>query len=153
MTGTAIEALTAQETGEIFLITADIAVDGEILFRLVNNTENLSSRGNVYEAFAFTFVLPGTSDSGVKSASFELDNVDRRIQEEVTKAAGKEITAAFNIILASDPDVIERGPYKYILRDFQVTRQRIRAALYDFYLTDLNIPGLRYTPQNFPGLF
>jgi hypothetical protein len=153
MTAAAVEALTAQETGEVFLITADIAVDNEILFRFVNNTESLTSRGNRYEAFAFMFVLPGTSDSGIKSASFEIDNVDRRIQEEVTKAAGKEITAEFNIILASNPDIVERGPFRYILRDFQVTRQKIRATLYDFYLTDLNIPGLRYTPQNFPGLF
>jgi hypothetical protein len=153
MTNTAVEALTAPETEEVFLVTADIAVDDEIFFRIVNNTEHLTSRGNDYEAFAFTFVLPGTSDSGVKSASFEIDNVDRRIQEEVTKAAGKAITAEFNIILASNPDIIERGPFKYILRDFQVSRQRIRATLYDFYLTDLNIPGLLYTPQNFSGLF
>jgi hypothetical protein len=153
MTDTAIESLSAQETGEVFLITAVIRVDGNVAFRIVNNTEQIVSQSQTYEPFAFTFVLPSTSDAGIKSAAFEIDNVDRRIQEAVTLAAGKEITAEFNIILASSPNVVERGPFKYILRDFQVTRKRIKAVLYDFYLTDLNIPGLQYTPQNFPGLF
>jgi hypothetical protein len=153
VTDTARTAMTAQETGEVFLVTAVIRVDGGVAFRIVNNTEPVLSGGETYEPFGFTFVLPSTADSGIKSAAFEIDNVDRRIQESVTLAAGKEITAEFNIILASDPDVVERGPFKYILRDFQITKQRIKAVLYDFYLTDLNIPGLQYTPKNFPGLF
>jgi hypothetical protein len=153
VTDTAKAAVTAGETGEVFLVTAIIRVDGEVSFRIVNNTEPVLSGGETYEPFGFTFVLPSTADSGIKSASFEVDNVDRRIQESVTLAAGKEITAEFNIILASSPDVVERGPFKYILRDFQITKQRIKAVLYDFYLTDLNIPGLQYTPKNFPGLF
>jgi hypothetical protein len=153
MTQTAIRAITAQETDEVFLVTASVSVDGEAVFRIVNNTENIVSGGLTYEAFAFSFVLPGTGDSGIKSAGFEIDNIDRSIQEEVTKAAGKQVTAEFNIILASNPDTVERGPFKYILRDFQVTKKKVKAALYDFYLTDLNIPGLQYTPKNFPGLF
>jgi hypothetical protein len=153
MTDAAIEALSAHETGEVFLITAVIRVNDEVAFRIVNNTEQIVSRGEAYEPFAFTFVFPSTSDSGIKSAVFEIDNVDRRIQEAVTLAAGKEVTAEFDIVLASSPDTVERGPFKYILRDFQVTRKRIKASLYDFYLTDLNLPGLQYTPKNFPGLF
>jgi hypothetical protein len=137
----------------VFLVTASVFVDGVAAFRVVNNTENIVSGGITYEAFAFTFVLPSTSDTGIKSASFEIDNVDRRIQEEITKAVGKEVTAEFNIILASSPNSVERGPFKYILRDFRVTKQKVRATLYDFYLTDLNIPGLQYTPKTFPGLF
>jgi hypothetical protein len=144
---------TAPETGEIFLVTAVIRVDGVAAFRIVNNTEPIVSAGETYEPFAFTFVPPSSSDSGIKSATFEIDNVDRRIQETVTLAAGKEVTAGFNLILASSPDAAERGPFKFILRDFQVSRTKIKAVLYDFYLTDLNIPGPRYTPQNFPGLF
>ncbi|MCL1812220.1 MAG: DUF1833 domain-containing protein [Treponema sp.] len=153
MTNPAIEALTAQETAEVFLVIAVIKVDGEVSFRIVNNTEGITSQGETFEPFAFAFVLPSTSDSGIKSAGFEIDNVDRRIQETVTLSAGKEVTAEFSIIMASSPDVVERGPFKYILRDFQVTRTKIKAVLHDFYLTDLNIPGLQYTPKNFPGLF
>jgi len=153
MTNTAIEALTAQETAEIFLVTASVFVDGVIALRIVNNTEDITSQGEVYNAFAFNFMMPGTSDQGLKSASFEIDNVDRRIQEIIEQAIGKEVTAEFNIILASHPDVIERGPITFILRNFQINKQRIRAELYDFYLYDLNIPGLQYTPKNFPGLF
>lgn len=152
MTNTAIAALTAQETAEIFLVIASVYVDGEVAFRVVNNTEDITSQGEIYKAFAFDFVMPSTSDSGVKSASFEIDNVDRSIQEVVENAISKEITAEFSIILASNPDIIERGPLVFILRNFQISPQRIKAELYDFYLHDLNIPGLQYTPKNFPGL-
>ena len=153
MTAAAVEAMTAQETGEVFLVTAEISGDGVLSFRLVNNTEPLVSQGNTYEPFGFTFILPSTGDSGIKSASFEIDNVDRVLQEMTVSAAGKEVTAEFNMLLASNPDVPERGPFKYILRDFKVTSKKVKAVLYDFYLTDLNIPGLQYTPKNFPGLF
>jgi len=78
----------------------------------------------------------------MKTAVFEIDNIDRRIQHEVTMAAGKTVTAEFNIILAASPDVVERGPFKYVLRDFSVTRYKVRATMHDFYLDDLNIPGL-----------
>lgn len=153
MTETAVQAMTAGETGEVFLVTARVMVDGEEVFRIVNNTESITANGLMYEAFPFAFVLPGEGGDGIKSASFEIDNIDRRIQREVTLAAGKTVTAEFNIILASNPDVIERGPFTYVLRDFQVTKSKVRAVLYDFYLDDLNIPGLAYTPNNFPGLF
>ena len=153
MTDTAVKAMTAAVTGEIFLVTAVVAVDGVDIFRIVNNTESITINGNLWEAFPFTFVLPGEGGDGIKSAVFEIDNIDRRIQQEITLAAGKTITAEFNIILASNPGVVERGPFKYILRDVQITKHKVRAALYDFYLDDLNIPGLAYTPHNFPGLF
>jgi len=153
MTDTATRAMTASETAEILLVTARVMVDGEEVFRIVNNTENITINGQLWEAFPFTFVLPGEGGDGMKTAMFEIDNIDRRIQQEVTLAAGKTVTAEFNIILASSPNVVERGPFKYILRDFNVTKHKVRAVLYDFYLDDLNIPALAYTPNNFPGLF
>jgi hypothetical protein len=153
MTGTAVKAMTAAETVEVFLVTCRVMVDGGEVFRIVNNTESVTINGELWEAFPFTFVLPGEGGGGIKSAAFEIDNIDRRIQKEVTLAAGKTVTAEFNIILASSPDIVERGPFKYVLRDFQITKQKVRAALYDFYLDDLNIPGIAYTPNNFPGLF
>jgi len=153
MTNTAIEAMTAAETGEVFLVTAVIMVDGDEILNIVNNTEPVTSKGRLFEAFPFTFVLPGEGGEEIKSATFEIDNVDRRIQQEVTLAVGKTVTAEFNIILASNPNITERGPFKYVLRDFQITKHKVRAALYDFYLDDLNIPGIFYTPNNFPGLF
>jgi len=153
MTETAVRAMTAGETGEIFLVTSRVMVDGEEVFRIVNNTESVMINGELWEAFPFTFVLPAEGGDGIKTASFEIDNIDRRIQQEVTMAAGKTVTAEFNIILASSPNVVERGPFKYVLRDFRVTKHKVRAAMYDFYMDDLNIPALSYTPNNFPGLF
>jgi hypothetical protein len=153
MTDTAIEAMTAAETAEVFLVTARVMVDEAEVFCIVNNTESVTINGILWEAFPFTFVLPAEGGEGIKAASFEIDNIDRRIQQEVTKAAGKTITAEFNIILASNPNIVERGPFKFALRDLRITKHRVKAALYDFYLDDLNIPALAYTPQNFPGLF
>ena len=153
MTETAVKAMTAAETGEVFLVTALVMVDGAVLFRLVNNNESITINGLQWEAFPFMFTLPGEGGDGVKTAVFEIDNIDRRIQREITLAANKIITAEFSIILASSPGVTERGPFKYILRDVQITRHKVRATLHDFYLDDLNIPGLAYTPHNFPGLF
>ena len=153
MTDDAVRAMTASETAAIFLVTARVMANGDEVFRIVNDTESITINGEFFEAFPFTFVLPGEGGDGMKTAVFEIDNIDRRIQHEVTMAAGKTVTAEFNIILAASPDVVERGPFKYVLRDFSVTRYKVRATMHDFYLDDLNIPGLAYTPNNFPGLF
>jgi hypothetical protein len=55
--------------------------------------------------------------------------------------------------MAHDPDIIETGPFVFILRNVKISKETVSAELYDFYIYDRNLPGLRYSPQDFPGLF
>jgi len=150
----ATEALTAPETSQVFLFTLRIYVDNVPVFSCVNNTQEITSNGILFKPVAFTISLPAQSTgSGTSACKLAIDNVDRLIMEEVTKAIGKTITADIAIILASSPDVIERGPISVVLRDVTADKSTVSASLYDFYLYDRNLPEGRYTPEDFPGLF
>jgi hypothetical protein len=150
----ATKALTAQESAQVFLFILRLYVNSESIFSCVNNTQPVVSNGVVYNPVSFSLALPSQGvDGGTQSCKLSIDNVDRRIMEEVTKALGKTITADISIILASTPDVIERGPINVILRDVTADKSTVEANLYDFYLYDRNIPEGRYTPEDFPGLF
>lgn len=150
----AIQALTATETNTVFLYILRLLVDGIETFCAVNNNQSVVSNGITYNPVAFSITLPSqTTDGGAGAAKLSIDNTDRAIMQLVTEAIGKRITAEVSIILASTPDIIERGPLRLILRNVTATKQTVSGELYDFYLFDRIIPEGRYTPKDFPGLF
>jgi hypothetical protein len=55
--------------------------------------------------------------------------------------------------MADTPDVYERGPLKYRLRNVRANKETIEGEVYDFYLTDRKFPKDTYTPEDFEGLF
>lgn len=73
--------------------------------------------------------------------------------ELVQKGIGKKIYITLSVILAGTPDVIERGPMKFILRNVTADKSTVKGDLYDFYVTDRIIPSLQYTQNVFPGLY
>ena len=150
----AIEALNRNETDEIFLYCLEIEVEGEEAWRFVNNNEDIISDWKRYTACGFTVSLPSQkNETGSETCRLSIDNIDSRIMQFISKGIGKKITAKIIIILADTPDIIEKGPLKFILRNVSVDKATVQGDLYDFYLFDRNIPEGRFTPKDFPGLF
>jgi len=150
----AIQALTAPETDKVFLFILRLLVDDVEMFCAVNNNQPIVSNGITYNPVAFSITLPSqTTEGGYGAAKLSIDNTDRAIMQLASEAIGKRITAEVSVILASSPDVIERGPLRLILRNVTATKQNVSGELYDFYLYDRIIPEGRYTPKDFPGLF
>ena len=150
----AIEALTANDTSQVFLFILRVNIDGVPVFSCVNNTQAIVSNGVTYEPVGFNIILPSqNSESGAKSCKLSIDNLDGRIMECATNAIGKTLTVDISVILAATPDIIERGPIQMILRNVTATKDAVSGDLYDFYIYDRIIPEGRYTPKDFPGLF
>jgi len=55
--------------------------------------------------------------------------------------------------MADTPDVYERGPLKYRMRNVRATKETIEGEVYDFYLIDRKFPKDTYTPEDFQGMF
>ena len=154
MTETAKREVLKDETAAVFLHLVKLEAEGINPLYLVDNTEEITSNGAVYLPCAFKCVLPEQSDDGAsKPCRVEIDNVDRRIAETAARTADIQVTLTVSVIMARTPDVIEAGPLRFILRNVSVNREVVSAELYDFYTYDRNLPGLRYSPQDFPGLF
>ena len=154
MTEDAKKEIIKDESAAVFLYLVKIEADGFDPLYFVDNTETITSNGIEYLPCAFRCVLPEQNDDGTsKPCRIELDNVDRRIAEIVEQTVTVQIILTASVVMAQNPDVIETGPLRFILRNVSISKVTVSAELYDFYLYDRNLPGLRYSPMDFPGLF
>jgi hypothetical protein len=154
MTDEAKREVTRDETAAVFLYLLKLEAEGISPLYLVDNTGPVTSNGAVYTPCAFRCVLPEQNDDGTsKPCRIEIDNADRRIAEIAEETVNVRITLTVSVVMARNPDVIETGPLRFILRNVNISKEAVQAELYDFYIYDRNLPGLRYSPQDFPGLF
>lgn len=148
-----VEASIADATGEVYLVLLTIEhADLAAPFRLVNNTVAIRSNGQDYEPFPFAFLPPEESEDGVPRATLEIDNVDQRIAAALRKLTSAP-TATAQVILASDPDTIERD-----FPAFRVSSASWDVATVQGTLSARDDSGepacaWRYTPAQAPGLF
>ena len=153
MSSNATEAVLAPETDVVFLHLLAVEVDGGAVLRFVDNNQHVTSRGNEYLAAGFTIILPEQTDDAPKPCRLAIDNIDLIIFQEIKKAAGKEVTVTVCVITADTPDIYERGPLKYKLRNVRANKETVEGEVYDFHLTDRKYPKDTYTPEDFEGMF
>lgn len=147
------KAATAAETDEVLLSLLTIYVDKKPVLHLCDNTESIISRGVTFMPCAYKIKLPDQTD-GPSTCRLQIDNVDPAISKAIKENAVKhEITVDISIILGSTPDAYEQGPLNFILRNISITAGAITGELYDFYIHDRNLTGIKYTPESFPGMF
>ncbi|MCL2181024.1 MAG: DUF1833 domain-containing protein [Treponema sp.] len=149
----ATEAVLAPETEKVFLHLLTIEVDGGAVLRFADNNQHVISRGETFTAAAFGIVLPEQTDNAPRPCRLAIDNTDLSIYQEIKKAVHKEITVTVCVIMADTPDVYERGPLKYKLRNVRANKETIEGEVHDFYLADRKFPKDAYTPEDFEGLF
>ncbi len=149
----AVRAINSQQTDEIFLVTLDITHEDLLSpIYVVNNRYNIVSNGKTYIATAFDFTLPSQEDGVLHNSTLVIDNVDRTILETI-RSIDSAPTIEANIILASDPDIIEDGPREFTLRNVTYNRNTISGDLvYGIFLMDY-CGTHKYKNLSFPGLF
>ena len=153
ITEQAVEAVTAPETEKVFLHLLKIEVNQGATLRFVNNNQNIVSRNDEYFAAGFTIVLPEQTDDAPRPCRLVIDNTDLAIYQTIKQAAGRGVTVTVYAIMADTPDVYERGPLKYRLRNVRANKESISGEVYDFYLIDRKFPKDTYSPEDFEGLF
>jgi hypothetical protein len=145
----------AQQTGAVYLTLLDIDYDSNPSdpLRFVNNFEAITYSGNAYSQLAFNFTMPqdGTEN---RSASIELDNVDRRVSEFILRIGNEQIYITERLIDASDTeDIVVEITREYTLKNVTITRTMVTGEL--SYMQNLQdaFPKLRKVPSKFPGVF
>jgi hypothetical protein len=149
----AAAAALAPETEKVFLHLLAIETSGGAVMRFVDNNQNIASRGNEFYSAGFTVILPEQTDNAPRPCRLAIDNTDLAIFQTIKQAAGMDVTVTVCVIVADTPDVWERGPLKYRLRNVRATKETIEGELYDFYLNDRKFPRDTYTPEDFQGMF
>ncbi len=145
-------SIAAQETGEVWLALLTIAHASIATIRLVNNTKDVVSGGNIYTAFPFQVTIPPEHPDRTPEVFLTVDAVDRSIVDAI-RAIPAEPTCTLNIVLASALDTPEAGPFAFTMYDAGGDVQTIESRLgYERVLT-APYPADVFTPSLFPGLF
>lgn len=149
------EKLNAVQGDERPLVLLEIDHSGLTQpIRVVNDYDDVTSNGNVYTGLPFIINLPSQEEDGLPRASLEIDNIGKEMMQWLeTSNGGAGATAKVSLILRSNPDTVELGPYDLDLMNVKATQFTVSGQL--GYEDILNKPAFQitYRPHNFPGLF
>lgn len=152
LTATAVRELLKQNSAEVFLVLLTFTHPSITTVRLVNNTKDIISRGNTYQAFPFELSLPADLAEQLPEVQLSLSNVDRRLIDEL-RLIQTPIAVALEVVTASAPNTVEVGPYLFNMTRVSFTDERITASLTGEPILNEPFPGKSFTPQRFPQLF
>jgi hypothetical protein len=148
-----IQAVLEPNTGEVFLFLLTFNHPSfSSPIHLVNNLENITSRGIEYQAFPLELVLPADDGDSLPMIDITCQNASLELIDEVRSITGP-MSLKLEFIMASDPDYVE----------FSITDMRVAQVQYDKDilkmsctvddLLNTSFPKERYLPSNFGGLF
>jgi len=147
------ELLYDQETEEVLVVLITISHDDLASpVRVCSDSENITSRSDLFVAYPFEITLPTDDPEDLPSINLRIDNVDRTIVQNV-----RSITSApsvlVEVIRASAPDTVEVS-----LPDFKIERINFDALTVSGSLTLESFlqepyPTATFDPARFPGGF
>lgn len=153
LSNNAIGAMNARETGEVFLPL--VTIDHSTLpspKRYVNNTEDIVSGGQTYEATAFEVSLPDQRDEGLPVLRWSADNRDGAMAALLRNVVG-HVDVEIKYVMASTPDVIEVGPFNVVMQMAEYNLEKAGGPMTVDPVFDTSFSKLTFTPQTYPGLF
>ena len=147
------QAMNASQTDKVFLLLLTInhaSLASPI--RVVNNTENITSNGNLYVAFPFEIALPDEREDALPRMRLRIDNVDQTIIvaiRSITSAA----TVTVDIVLADAPNTLEATFAGFTLKEVSYDALVIEGTLYLEDVLNEPYPADSFTPNLYAGLF
>jgi hypothetical protein len=120
--------------------------------RLVNNTENVTSRGDEYISFPMTIRTPSDDGETAREAIIEFDNTSLELIDEL-RLVTTPIDAKLEVVLFSDPDTVQISYEELKIKSITYDKNKIGARLFMDDFLNIELTSEKYTPTNYPGLF
>lgn len=154
LSSTAIRTL--QRTDDPFGVLMLLTISGDGLgdtIRMVSDTRDCTSRGNVYLALPFDWTLPDEAAGEVGRAQLRMDNVGRELTAEFELLPpGAELLATLEVVCRATPDVVDMS-FTAPMSGVQASVLSITASVGEGDLMRLPAVDLRFDPFTAPGLF
>ena len=146
-------AMRAQQTDEVAIMLVTIGHPTlEQPFRFSSDGVDTPSRGETYIAYPFAGDFPDQTDDLPAEMRLAIDNVDRRIVEGLRTIQGvPEVT--IEVVLASDPDVVEVGPRTFSLMEADYDAAVVTGRLVEDFGLDDVWPAPVFSPRTTRGIF
>ena len=145
--------LYAQESTDPLLMLVTLSHEDFVeSYYLVNNSEEIISRGQTFSPFPMMITLPGDDGETVRGVSIEFDNISLELVELI-RSVTSPMSVKLEIILASMPDVVQMELDELKIQNLSYNARRISANLILDSFLNTEITSERYTPSLYPGLF
>lgn len=140
-----------QESSDPFLTLITLTGPG-IEYRLVNNTKDITSNGQLFTAFPMKIRLPVDDGESAREFQIEFDNVSLLLIRAL-RSVTQPIECRIDMILASLPDVIQMSVEDLLIRSIMYDEKKISAKIVLDNFLAVAMPAEKYTPSLYPGLF
>lgn len=132
-----------------FLLTIKSQDD---VIRVVNNAENVYSRGEEFIAYPFSLSLPIDDGDSLPELTLVIDNVDQLLVEAIRELLDPP-EIKFELVLSSNVNQVERT-IDFLRADFiSYDAMKIQMRLRVNNIMSRQFPYSRYNPANYPDLF
>lgn len=149
----AIREAQLENSSDVFLVLLTIVLEPEEPnVYLVNNTEDVVSRGTNFIGCPFSISLPDSTDRTINDASIAIDNVDPRIWRGA-RMLSKAPEMVLEVIMASDPDEVLMTSSGLKMREANATKAVIQGKLTVETVWQNGFPAHDYDPSQNPGIF
>ena len=151
----ALAAMMAPETSEAFITLLSITMADNTVQRFTDNSVNITSSisgsSEVYSQLPFTVVLAANEEGKVSDARLTLDNVDRRLIDEI-RSQEAPLLAQIDIVSSRDLNERVASFQDTVLRNVSYNSLTITASLATENLMAENFSQL-ITGRYYPAVF
>lgn len=144
-------AIYQTSTNEAFLWLLTIRSAKETL-RVVNNMEDVVSRGNTFTAYPFNISLPVEDGAKELALTLTIDNVDQMLVEAI-RGFLEPPMMTLELVLSSDFNTVEKKIDFLRLANVEYDALQIRGSLKPINVLGNSFPASNYDPAQFPSLF
>lgn len=120
--------------------------------RLVNNTEDIASRGETFNRFPFRVRFPIDDGESSRDFSIDFDNVSLELIDEI-RSVVDQIDVLIEIIFASMPDDVQISQGDLKIQNITYDKTTIKASIVLDNFLNTEMTSERYNPDNFKGIF
>ncbi len=144
--------LFSQESSDPFLTLVTLSHDDFATIRLVNNTEDIVSRGDTFTAFPMRIGLPSDDGEKAREVTLDFDNVALDLIKEI-RTVTTPISVKLEMVLASIPDDVQIAFEELKIQNLSYNKTRVSARLFLDSFLSTEMTSEKYQPIIYPGLF
>lgn len=141
-----------QSSGDPLLMLVTLSHPTFSTIYLVNNSEDIVSRGNTYTAFPMNIRIPSDDGETAREAVIDFDNASLELIQEIRQVT-TPIDVTIEMVLASNLNEVQISYEELKLRSVTYNKTRISAKLFMDSFLNVEMTSEKYTPQNYSGLF
>lgn len=144
--------IRSREKDQAVLLLITISPPGFDVVRIVDNTVDVTSNGNLFTALPLKVKITPDDGETLQRVTLTLDNISLELIDWV-RTLTYPIPVTLETVFSGQLDVVEQSISDLIIKQIEYTSQTITATLFADDDFNQKIPSDTYNPLEFPGIF